>query len=122
MSSYSQWREQFLRSANYHSYQQFGSNPMFSMGPLALVALPGSRSFVEKVNQHLYDRRLQYLESSPMSVDDQPGFLRDNYIVRSDSVRFSSGEGKATIRDSIRGHDVYILRHPEPQHPLQDVW
>lgn len=98
-----------LGALHYHSYQQAGMNLMPTMAPLALIALPGSRTFTEKVDQHLYARRLEELESSTRSIEDTCGFLRPSYLVKSDSVRFSSGEGKGTIADSIRGHDVYIF-------------
>ncbi len=94
---------------DYFRYNQYGPNTMTTAGPIALIALPGSKDFVEKVDKHLHERRLEYIGDSAMLGLSEPGFLRDSYIIRSDSVRFSSGEGKGTIIDSIRGHDTFIF-------------
>lgn len=96
-------------SRDYYRYNQYGHNPMPSVGPIALIALPGSQDFVKRVDKHLHNRRLEYLTESPNFGLTEPGFLRDSYIKESQSVRFSSGEGKGTIFDSIRGHDTYIF-------------
>ena len=34
---------------------------------------------------------------------------KENYIIRPNLVRFSNGEGKCVLEESIRGKDVYIL-------------
>ncbi len=94
---------------DYFSYNQYGPNPMSPVGPIALITLPGSQAFVEKVDQHLHNRRLEYMTDMANIGLSEPGFLRDSYILRSESVRFSSGEGKGTIIDSIRGHDTFIF-------------
>ena len=107
--SVSSMPEQFFKDNNYHDYRAHGSNHLPCVAPIALISLPGSRDFTVKVDRHLYNRRLQYLEERTLTIDDEPGFLRDSYIMRSHAVRFSSGEGKGTLEDSIRGHDVYII-------------
>lgn len=94
---------------DYFRYNQYGPNPMAAAGPIALLALPGSQDFVEKVDKHLHNRRLEYMTDMANVGLSEPGFLRDSYILRSESVRFSSGEGKATIINSIRGHDTFIF-------------
>lgn len=94
---------------DYFRYNQYGPNTMTAIGPIALIALPGSQAFVEKVDAHLHNRRLEYMSDSANFGLGEPGFLRDSYIIRSESVRFSSGEGKGAIIDSIRGHDTYIF-------------
>lgn len=60
---------------------------------LRLIVLDNCKEFGEKVNTHLNDIR----EESK------------NYIVPIDNPRFSNGEGKAKILDTIRSKDVYII-------------
>ena len=37
------------------------------------------------------------------------GYKRDTYIIGADLPRFGSGEGKGTLKESVRGDDIYIL-------------
>ncbi len=37
------------------------------------------------------------------------GYSRDTFILEADTPRFGSGEGKGTIRGSVRGDDIYIM-------------
>lgn len=60
---------------------------------LRLIVLKSSKDLGEKVNKHLQNLR---------GTDT-------NYIVPIDETRFSNGEGKVTIIESIRNKDVYIL-------------
>lgn len=93
---------------NYYVYDQYGKNPMAPIAPVALIALKGARTFSDEVNMALVTRRKDYLgEMDPASI--QPGFLREDFHVPVNAFRFSSGEGKAVIESTIRGHDLYIL-------------
>lgn len=93
---------------NYYVYDQYGHNPMQPIAPVALVALKGARDFSMEVNHALVTRRKDYLtEAMPEKIS--AGFLRDDFHVPVNTFRFSSGEGKAVIERTIRGHDLYIL-------------
>ncbi len=91
---------------NYYAYDQYGDNPMIPVGPIGLVPMASSLEFSHKVNDHLITRRSQY---SSEEDRDLPGFLRDNYILDVRCSRFPTGEGKALFKDSVRGHDLFIL-------------
>lgn len=81
---------------------------MQTIAPVALVALKGARDFSMEVNHALVTRRKDYLtEAMPDKIS--PGFLREDFHVPVNTFRFSSGEGKAVIERTIRGHDLYIL-------------
>ncbi len=95
-------------NSNYFNYQQSGSNLMDTVGPVGLIALPGSQAFVKEIDRHLCKRRLEYLEANPEQINE-PGFCRHSYIIDTTCVRFSSGEGKATLGSTVRGHDLYIV-------------
>lgn len=92
---------------SYSRYNQYGHNPMAPVGPIGLIPLKGSMEFSEQVNYYLNKRRLEYQEDGYASK--HPGFLRSDYKISVNNARFSSGEGKAVVQNSVRGHDIYIL-------------
>ena len=92
---------------SYSRYNQYGENPMDPVGPIGLIPLKGSSEFTEKVNYYLNKRRSEYQEEE--FVSRHPGFYREDYRIEVDNTRFSSGEGKAVIKNTVRGHDLYIV-------------
>ncbi|MDO5015883.1 MAG: ribose-phosphate pyrophosphokinase [Eubacteriales bacterium] len=95
----------------YYTYDQYGDNSMFAIGPAGLIGLPGAETFTSQVNDKLIIRRQEYLNNwEPDELT--PGFLRDDYRIPVDLVRFSSGEGKAVINSTVRGHDLYLIVDP----------
>ena len=91
----------------YSRYNQYGDNPMAPVGPIALVPLKGSVEFTDKVNWYLNKRRSEYQEQE--FISKYPGFYRQDYRIAVENTRFSSGEGKAVIQSSVRGHDLFII-------------
>lgn len=91
----------------YSRYNQYGDNPMAPVGPIGIIPLKGSGTFSESVNYFLNKRRSEYQEQHIISR--YPGFYRSDYRMDVDNTRFSSGEGKAVILNSVRGHDLFIL-------------
>lgn len=91
----------------YSRYNQYGDNPMAPVGPIGIIPLKGSIEFSDKVNFFLNKRRSEYQEMQLISK--YPGFYRNDYRINVDNTRFSSGEGKAVITNSVRGHDLFIL-------------
>ena len=97
----------FADERAYSRYNQYGDNPMAPVGPIALVPLKGSVEFTDKVNWYLNKRRSEYQEQE--FISKYPGFYRQDYRIAVDNTRFSSGEGKAVIQSSVRGHDLFII-------------
>ena len=91
----------------YSRYNQYGDNPMAPVGPIGIIPLKGSMEFSQNVNFFLNKRRSEYQEQQLISK--YPGFFRHDYTLEVDNTRFSSGEGKAVIANSVRGHDLFIL-------------
>jgi len=91
----------------YSRYNQYGDNPMAPVGPIGIIPLKGSMEFSENVNFYLNKRRSEYQEQ--LLVSRYPGFYRNDYRIAVDNTRFSSGEGKAVISHSVRGHDLFII-------------
>jgi len=92
---------------SYSRYNQYGDNPMPPIAPVAIVPLKGSMDFSESVNHYLCERRSEYQKQ--LLVGTYPGFFRNDYRIGVNNVRFSSGEGKAVISNSVRGHDLFII-------------
>ena len=92
---------------SYSRYNQYGENPMAPVAPIGLIPLKGSVEFTEKVNYYLTTRRSEYQQEA--IVSKYPGFYRQDYRIEVENARFSSGEGKAVIKNTVRGHDLYII-------------
>ncbi len=92
---------------SYSRYNQYGENPMAPVAPIGLIQLKGSVDFTEKVNYYLTTRRSEYQQEA--IVSKYPGFYRQDYRIEVENARFSSGEGKAVIKNTVRGHDLYII-------------
>ena len=66
-----------------------------SHGQMAVVAFSNAAEIGKKVDEHL--RRVM------------PPTPEGTYLVPLEQVRFSNGEGKIRLTDTVRGKDVYIL-------------
>lgn len=64
-------------------------------GDLGLIVLNSCKELGDKVNNHICQFR------------DLPG--DQSFIIPTQQIRFSNGEGKVKIEDSVRGKDIYIL-------------
>jgi ribose-phosphate pyrophosphokinase len=62
-------------------------------GELGIIALESCKDLGEKINYHIRAKR-----------DEEK-----SYIIKTEDIRFSNGEGKVKLEESIRGKDVYIL-------------
>lgn len=94
---------------NYSAYERVSRNSSSSLGPLALVSTAGNEAMTELVSRHIHDLRKQRIMTNPEKALNHAGYMRSNYILKKDCVRFSSGEGKAVFHESVRGHDITIL-------------
>lgn len=77
-------------------------------GKLGIVALKSSQSLGKKVDEYLvkWRQERQDIEKEHLMFN---GYARDTYLIDSCCPRFASGEAKGTIKDSVRGSDLYIL-------------
>jgi len=81
-------------------------------GPLGIIAMPGCEEAAQKINEYLmkwYEQQ-EALEDMPLYA--QMGANRENFLIEAHCPRFGTGEGKAIIKDSVRGYDIYILCDP----------
>ncbi len=73
-------------------------DPQTRVAPLGLIAMKGASELGDKVNSYLTGW------ANEAGYDDINTFL-----VEADCPRFSSGDGKGLIKQTIRGNDLFIL-------------
>ncbi|KSV58058.1 ribose-phosphate pyrophosphokinase [Acetivibrio ethanolgignens] len=78
------------------------------VGKLGIVALESSKSLGKKVDDYIVEWR-RSKESEHKSTISFAGYQRDTYLIDAKCPRFGSGEAKGTIRQSVRGADLYFL-------------
>lgn len=78
-------------------------------GTLGIISLCGASEMGSLVDGWISGWRKEtvnrYPEISKLSSD----YLRDSYLIRHEASRFSTGEGKLVITETVRSHDVFIL-------------
>ncbi len=67
------------------------------VAPLGLLAMEGAKDLGEKVNWYL------------TNWANENEYAVDTFLVQSDCPRFSSGDGKGLIKQTVRGNDLFIL-------------
>ncbi|NLF37926.1 ribose-phosphate pyrophosphokinase [bacterium] len=78
------------------------------IAPVGIIATPGGRALAERIDKQLKAER-QHLLTRCALYENCPGFIRESYLIDSACPRFSNGEGKAAILESIRGFDLYLV-------------
>ena len=67
---------------------------------LALIACPGAEELTELVDKHL------------VGWANAAGIQKSSFIIPCDCPRFQSGDAKGLVKESTRGHDVFIVVDP----------
>jgi ribose-phosphate pyrophosphokinase len=89
------------------SYLEQLENAM-PVAPLKLMVLKSASELGNRINDYLVDFRGRV--SNVYNNDPAfQGYVEDNYLFDFNVPRFSSGEGKAVLNETVRGKDVYIL-------------
>ena len=78
------------------------------VGPLAIVALSGSKQLGEAVDAYIADWRSQRIEAKESPITFK-GYTKDSYLLHVKTPRFGTGEAKCTLGESVRGTDLYII-------------
>ena len=71
----------------------------FPVGPLGIIAMDSCKDLGAHVDKWLISERQKTM----------PGSESETYLVKSRCPRFSNGEAKGIIDESVRGKDIYIL-------------
>ena len=75
-------------------------SPARQEASLALIACPGAEELANLIDQHL------------LNWGKEVGIEKDTFIVGCDCPRFQSGDAKGLVKESVRGHDVFIIVDP----------
>jgi ribose-phosphate pyrophosphokinase len=67
-------------------------------GKLGIIALESCKELGAKIDKYLIEKRGDSLEDS-----------QKTFLISTDEIRFSNGEGKVKLAESVRGKDIYIL-------------
>ena len=78
------------------------------VGPLGLLALPGCTDLAEKVSGYLDQWREETNDAHDL-LYTTPAHQKTTSLIEVKCPRFSNGEGKAVITDSVRGYDVFLF-------------
>ncbi len=73
------------------------TNPQDSVAPIGIIAMDSASELGDKINSYL----VKWAQEGGLNID--------SFLVETHCPRFSSGDGKALIKKSIRGDDMYIL-------------
>lgn len=78
------------------------------VAPLKLVVMDSAVKLGNQVNNYLvnFRREVQNIAKNDPAFE---GYMSDNFILDAACFRFGSGEGKATLFESVRGKDLFIL-------------
>src|SRR5690606_863550 len=70
-------------------------------GDLGLIVMDSSAELGQKIDDHLIQMR-------KMSYKDD-NMVPETYRIDKREIRFSNGEGKVFLQETVRGKDIYIL-------------
>lgn len=69
--------------------------------PMGIIALPGAMELAQKIDRYL----VSWFNKDKGEDQTQ----RDTFLIDSAYPRFTTGDGKAIINETVRGKDLYIL-------------
>lgn len=77
-------------------------------GKLGLITLKSSASLGQRVDAYLVKWRSTRQQRHPNDIAFK-GYQRDTYLIDHSLPRFGNGEAKGTIKESVRGDDLFIM-------------
>lgn len=72
-------------------------NPKSGVAPLGIISLAGATALSAKIESHL----LKWANEAGMEIT--------TFTIGNSCPRFSSGDGKGMITDTVRGFDLFII-------------
>lgn len=78
------------------------------VGTLGIIGMRGCEEITDRVDNYLTKWRLERHNQRSPGIE-VPGCLLDSFKIKATCPRFGTGEAKGLIKQSIRGHDLYIL-------------
>ena len=77
-------------------------------GALGLLPLESCKGIGEEVDKYLVSWRPERKHEHEGDITFS-GYARDSYVIKASCPRFGSGEAKGTLKESVRGYDLFIL-------------
>ena len=77
-------------------------------GALGLLPLESCKGIGEEVDKYLVGWRRERKHEHEGDITFS-GYARDSYVIKASCPRFGSGEAKGTLKESVRGYDLFIL-------------
>ncbi|MDR0805065.1 MAG: ribose-phosphate pyrophosphokinase-like domain-containing protein, partial [Oscillospiraceae bacterium] len=87
---------------NHEKASELIFNKKKQVAPLSLIAIPGTEDLAKRIDYYL----VKWWNQNAALYD---GETVDTFLTEAACPRFSSGDGKALIKKSVRGDDVYIV-------------
>lgn len=79
------------------------------VAPLKIIALSSAKKMGERINDYLVEFR-KTIHNDKVKTDPAfQGYSENNYLVEVETPRFGSGESKASLLESVRGKDLFLL-------------
>ena len=97
-----------LLHERYGSFSRLGDDYLAPRGPIAVITSQIDPVFSDQVNYHMRNLRAQHILQDP-DLEAEPGYFRADYRIQTDLSRFDTGEGRAAVLQTVRGHDLYII-------------
>ncbi|MDR2648079.1 MAG: ribose-phosphate pyrophosphokinase [Oscillospiraceae bacterium] len=77
-------------------------------GDLGIIALPGCENLADRIDKYIASWRKEYAKTLPKD-SILSHYIKDSYLITANIARFGTGEGKATIAQSVRGYDLFLI-------------
>ncbi len=79
------------------------------VAPLKLIALSSAKKMGARINDYLVEFR-KTIHNDKVKTDPAfQGYSESNYLLEVETPRFGSGESKASLQESVRGKDLFLL-------------
>lgn len=89
--------------------QDYRGYLMEPFGPIGIISHTSNEAFVREVNDTLYQKRLLKQQENNSPYVNSVGYLRKDFTIEAHFTRFQTGEGKVTLSQTVRGHDIFII-------------
>ncbi|MDL2319024.1 ribose-phosphate pyrophosphokinase [Eubacteriales bacterium OttesenSCG-928-A19] len=90
------------------------------IAPLGIIAMPGCEALGARINTYLTDWR-HGREERDEDLVSFPGYERESFLLEAECPRFSTGEGKGILKQSVRGYDLYIITDVTAYHKTYEM-
>lgn len=82
--------------------------PKFPRGKIGFIAHESFKETGNKVDSYIVQKRREYFSdksSNNIYLDNS----EESYLIDSKNIRFSNGEGKAVLEETVSGRDIFII-------------